>query len=292
MTRTVANIISTAYSGSSILCVLLDSHPRIRGLGEMIHLYKAPNNAYCSACRRPAKECTLHQFVEPDRFYGSVFDYYDDCEVLVDSSKRVQTTFLAYAREPELEHHMIVLSKSPREFAYSWIHHHPSKSVASMYTTYFEFYRKQLIAIEKSGCPRTIATYREIGEHPDDALNRIFLGLNLPPWQVSAASWWETDSHIIGGNNMVAGQIGNWEGKLKWATEHQRMRYKSHHHKIFYDDAWMRDSSFVRECEGLESDLSEDQLDILKQINQPLEIATSPTVDSNDSSHDLKRKAL
>lgn len=37
MGRTVVYVIGARYSGSSLLNLLLDSQPRVRGLGEAVH---------------------------------------------------------------------------------------------------------------------------------------------------------------------------------------------------------------------------------------------------------------
>lgn len=250
MRRTVALIIGTSYCGSSLLNLLLDAQPGIRGLGEAVHLLGDNGTAHCGLCAKPVPECPVRAVVDPDRFYGSLFDYYRDCEVLIDSSKSVQASVGVHPFEWDLEYRVLLLSKAPHEFAWSYIHHHESESPRTAFQRYLDFYSEQLEFLFDQcwfrpwRCLRL--TYRQLALHMEATRRRIlhFLGGDGEPADLA----WRTDTHIIGGNWMVAAQLRDSPQLFADNLSYLRGKYSGRYHTIFYDDQWRTDKKFIHIC--------------------------------------------
>jgi hypothetical protein len=142
--RTVAFIIGTSYCGSSLLKLLLDALPGVSGLGEAVHLSHPDGPAHCNLCRRGVRDCAIARRVDANRFYASLFDVYAGCTVLVDSSKSLASCVGAHPVEPQFACKAVLLSKSPHEFAWSWIGHHPWETPAAAFRRYIDYYTDQL----------------------------------------------------------------------------------------------------------------------------------------------------
>ncbi len=272
MAKTVISFIGTSYSGSSILSLLLDAHSRIRALGEVIHLSHEINVALCCKCNRPAEECLLSQHMNKELFYTSIFDFYNDCDFLVDSSKSVQWTYLSHPQEPSIQHQFLILSKSPREFAYSWIHHHPEDTVGSAFSRYFRFYRQQFEILDKvrrnAQVELTTLKYAEMMSDPQKNINQLLRKIGVESFDLNSSEWWTSDSHIIGGNWLVAAQASEWEATLGSAPKYYRDKYQSRLHKIFYDDSWESCDEFQSECDRIEKTLEDRDYKVLSRLGR------------------------
>lgn len=248
MKRTIACIIGTSYCGSSLLNLLLDSYHGVRGLGEAANLLRPDAKANCSRCQRLVQHCPLAGHVRQTAFYESIFEFYSDCDVLVDSSKSVAACFGAHRFEPHFIHKVLLLSKSPHEFAHSWTGHHTA-TVLDAFRLYVDFYAKQLLLLREQSwlrpwdCLRV--TYRDLAMRTNTVLAPIadFLGIASQ----RRAAFWESDTHVVGGNWMIAAQTSS-RRELFEPRDQLRGKYSGKYRRVFYDDQWRADESFLEQC--------------------------------------------
>lgn len=274
MRRTVLHILSTSYSGSSLLVLLLNSQPGMRGLGEAVHLAERSRFAECLRCRVPAADCELARVISGDAFYGPIFDYYGgQTVVLVDASKSLWNTLLRHRSEPGLRHRCVLLSKAPHEFAASWLGHHPDASVEDAFRVYLEFYETELSFLwDTCGISTNHVsgvTYRDFTRRPEAVLHSLCRFVHVATKPLADCRWWETDSHIIGGNWLVNAQVAGFHETLQLAQPRDRIRYQGREHSIFYDESWKNDREFLRMCLPAYDRFGPRLNPVLQELGQP-----------------------
>lgn len=274
MRRTVLHILSTSYSGSSLLTLLLDSQPGVRGLGEAVHLAEHSLSAMCLRCRVPAADCELGRIISGDAFYGPIFDYYGSpTAVLVDASKSLWSSLLRHRSEPDLDHQCILLSKAPHEFAASWLGHHPEASVDDAFRLYLDFYEAELeflwnvCGVAPDGV--TTVTYREFARQPDAILQSLCRFVRIAAKPLADCRWWDCDSHVIGGNWLVNAQVTGFDETLQQAPPRDRIRYQGREHSLFYDESWKADQKFLQRCLAAYGQLNSSLNPVLRELGQP-----------------------
>ncbi|HVA47143.1 MAG TPA: hypothetical protein VNH11_12315 [Pirellulales bacterium] len=249
-------IVGTRYCGSSLLNLLLDSQPAIRGLGEAVNLLPGSPAAPCSRCGGDAP-CELYGAIDDGRFYGSLFDFYGDSLVLVDSSKDFSWCFGARRFESDYAYEPILLSKTPHEFAGSWLGHHPDDLPRDAFTRYIEFYEHQLDWLSRqpwfnrARC-QTIR-YRDLANRPEATIRAICSSLETPfAWK---PDWWQSGSHIVAANRIVSAQVKDEPSGAAIEPEYLGGKYRDRFHTIFYDARWQSNAEFVGECRNLYHEL-------------------------------------
>lgn len=270
MNRLVAYVLGTSYCGSSLLNLLLDSQFRIRGLGEAVHLITRHSKATCTFCAAPVDCCPLHSAVDRARFYSSIFDFYSDCDVLVDSSKSFGNLFHAHPFEQQLEHRVLLLSKTPHEFAHSYIGHHRTCCVDGAVQVYLDFYTNQIRDLLRRAwfkpwkCLRL--TYHQLATNAMNTISRVleFLGRDAPVRDCE----WNSTSHIVGGNWMVAAQVNGRPDAFRAKAWYLQGKYVDKYHQIFHDNQWMDNKEFVRECHSVYRQRRIELDDVLTSLGQ------------------------
>lgn len=267
--RRVCWVLGTGYCGSSLLNLLLDSQPRIRGLGEAINLVDPIGRRYCSSCVIPVQECPLFGAVDDGRFYGSIFDYYDDADVLIDTSKDWKLSVTAHPLEDDVDYRLIVLSKSPHEYAYSLCGHNSTMNVQDGFTLWLNAYPSILrhgSQFDRLGPDRVMTqTYQDLAADTAGSIDRLCDFLMTDSNWDNSTQWWNSDSHIVGGNNAVFAQITSKEWFAE-SDEYLNGKYQDRRHQVFVDEAWKSDSEFVEACRRLYSEMSTELDPVLKNL--------------------------
>lgn len=249
--KTVCWILGTAYSGSSLLNLLLDGQPGVRGVGEAIRLLDGDARCWCTACRAPVAECPLRDRVNAAAFYRSIFRFYGDCTVLVDSSKWWKFCALDHPAERGLQYKALFLSKTPHAFVHSLRGHAPEIEVPEGFRRWWQAYPSVIRAAQRSPRlgPENIAFvgYRELVESTQEILHRLCRFLEVPFDAERCRRWWLSDSHLIGGNQAVFAQVAD----PAWFTGNEMYldgKYARRRHTIFPDDRWRGDRQFLQAC--------------------------------------------
>lgn len=230
----VYQICCLGYSGSSMLNLLLDALEGFRGLGEIERVFDRDPVRPCALCC--PRECTVYDRVRPEHFYLDCAGIYPGVRVLVDSSKR--PTFYGPRREaePGLPYRTVLLYKTPHAYLYSWTGHMPRDSHPDeAWKLWADFYGEQTRRAD------VIVWYRDLARDPHRELRRI---TGREP-QFRRESWWNTDTHIIGGNTAVMSQRNRhveqdakmFETGLQ-ENSGRKNKYRRRRHQIFLDQQW------------------------------------------------------
>jgi hypothetical protein len=264
-------IVGASFSGSSLLNLLLDTQPTVRGLGEGSQVYRRGtwgkrnvvhvSGGPCALCRSTVDECGLYKNYHGEPFYRFNFDHYG-CNLLVDSSKSVDM-FCVKPREAEFGYTIVLISKSPPEAVQSprlhakWDHWDAhAKQVASVehaLSFYIATYRDYLLELAqlKMSAPIVCVQYAQLARNPMRSIERLCNVVDEPfDTQRLADRWWETDTHVLGGNPAVVAQIAQ-DDSLAFAVPRDRYldgKYDKREGQIFYDASWQRDLGFLEAC--------------------------------------------
>ncbi len=123
-------------------------------------------------------------------------------------------------------------------------------------------------------------TYAQLAEHSEDAVREMcsFLKTDFDPDRLQ--HWWETDSHIIGGNNAILYQV-NWPAWFDECDDYLDGKYRGRRREIFRDMAWASDTAFVDQCRKCYLKMGNDLEPLLRQlghggVDQQLSELSSP----------------
>lgn len=237
---TIYQIHCLGYSGSSMLNLLLDSVEGFRGLGEIDRMFRRDPVRPCVLCC--PRECTTYEQVRREHFYRDCAAVYPGVRALVDSSKRPVFYEARRRDEPDLPYRAVLLFKTPHAYLYSWTGHMPEESHPDeAWQLWADYYTAQTPRAD------TIVWYRDLAGDPQRELGRI---LGRTP-QFRRQSWWDTDTHTIGGNTAVMGQknrqvdedSGLFEAELL-KNSGRKNKYRNRRHAIFVDEHWRLDEPF------------------------------------------------
>lgn len=249
--RTVLHIVGPAWSGSSLLNALLNTQPSIAGLGEAHH-FRDPERgvASCSHCHQPVtrKTCRLAAEVDPDRFYGSIFDALPGKSVLVDASKAIHLG-VQVADDGEdrtsFQQKAILLTKHPSQWVPSAMRHE-NYSVESAFEMWMYVVSDSLRQLgENFRLPFLSICYDDLVTDPGGAVSSICRFLDVPCDLERVPFWYQTETCIAGGNMAVylqfadqtrlqAGELGDW--------------YRDLNRMIRRDDRWLADPVLRQRC--------------------------------------------
>jgi len=125
MERTIVTILSTNFSGSHYLSLVLGSHSHAMHIGEIHHLRRAHKKAYpCSVCADP-QQCPVVRRVTPktiERVYDIIFENVNNPSIttLVDTSKKVPWAS-RFVGQPGYRMKYIHLIRDPRALVRRWM---------------------------------------------------------------------------------------------------------------------------------------------------------------------------
>lgn len=223
-TRTVVHILSTSYSGSHFLSLLLGSHSQARHLGE-VHRLRRRNRAqhpFCFACReRPS--CPIFRDIPRDRLdqlYEVLFSRMpSEVSTLIDTSKMARGWLEQFLGDTSCTRKYIHLIRDPRALVRRWSRPQPSwqKSLSRRWRVLRAFPRRaprlafapahDILAyqwlrqnqritrlIERHRLDAQVVTYHDLALDPTRELQRLmpWIGLSFEPEQ---CEYWRFEHH-------------------------------------------------------------------------------------------------
>ena len=230
----VIYIAGAAHSGSTLLDLMLNAHPDIVSVGEVLKLnrqlaYRDPDRktyAPCSCGAPSLMQCKFWSAVDAEtrRIAGKSLvqlDVLDDGEsdprrasnvilfeaiaavsgknVIVDSSK-IPRRLAHLMQFPELDVHPVHLVRDPKGQIASVMRKHGGflKNILR-----YEIVQEQIRSKLKS-VPHSVVRYEDLARDPERSLNSMLqpLGLSFDRRQLN---WAEADKHIVAGNHMRYG---------------------------------------------------------------------------------------
>ena len=267
--RQVVYGLAAAWSGSSLLNALLATQPGVVALGEVGHVrHLEQTDAWCSRCQRPVQRCRLARVADPRRFFASIFDEYPGAQVLVDFSKHWSAALRGYVPEPQHRVKVLLLSKTPHEFAHSSLGHRPERGVGEAFRDWFELYEFLLRRLDqfcaythhRSGrCagpsvrPQDVlgVTYRQVVTEPAGTVMRICRFFDTPFDGRALADWTRPRNCMIGGNQAVYAQMAGNRAFFAGSSPYLQGKYAGRYGQIFVDDRWRGEAAFVRQCRAV-----------------------------------------
>ena len=236
----VYQLYGLGYSGSSLLNLLLDALEGFRGLGEIQRVFHCDPVRPCVLCS--PRLCTAYEAARHDRFYGDCAGLYAGVRALVDSSKEPAFYGPRREAEPDLLYRKLLLYKTPHAYLYSWTGHMPPAACPDQaWRLWADFYSNHTRHCD------LLVWYRGLVRDPHGELRRITGG--EPRFRRQA--WWDTDTHIIGGNTAVMSQGNPHVAKdekmfeaARQASSGRENKYRDRRHQIFVDEQWRDDEPF------------------------------------------------
>jgi hypothetical protein len=223
MSRTkVVFIMSQGHSGSTVLSLILGSHPEIFGLGELAHLERHQPKV-CGICpdtcefwRKRASLPILRRYFAPEmnfrvisreaqRYRRSIYSYLAEWfgySIFVDSSKypgwiRGQ---LRYRRNwQSMTPILIHLTRDGRAVINSYLRKFPDMGVETVTGRWLRSTSKNLELYEEFEGPKLCIAYEDVASRPEEMIGRLcrFLDIEYFP---DMLNYWEHEHHQIGGN--------------------------------------------------------------------------------------------
>jgi hypothetical protein len=237
-TKTVCQFLGTGYSGSSILNLMLDSIHGVRGLGEIYRVYDHVDVRPCGLCQstdvETIDECRFYDGIDRAGCYRELFQRYPDSRVLVDASKIGNR----YPRsEQEFTYRSLYLLKFPHEFVTGSGFKHTKFSTEERFEIWLRANESELHVARGS----LVVPYRSFALQADAVLKSICDFLQIPFQKRD--DWWNTSTHIIGGNWSARAQMNQRVAGYLDTTE----KYQGQSHKIFLDEVWRKQADICRE---------------------------------------------
>ncbi len=210
--KKIIYIAGLGHSGSTILDMVLGTHSKMIGLGEIMPFirrknHESDNKSTCS-CGQKGSECEFWGKIEnmmkkyntEEEAYLKIadffFDLYGNDTILVDSSKNSYSYLKLLNEKFDLK--VIFLTRDFRSWAFS-------RYLSSKMPIFLLIFRwlaenkKLQHQLHKMNIDFFSVGYEEIAMYPDFALKKIceFVGVNFEPQMLNPA---KTKSHIINGN--------------------------------------------------------------------------------------------
>jgi len=214
-------ILSSNYSGSHFLSLLLGSNTKAEHLGELKNLYKGQSEARCYKCNN-LNSCDLFSGVDrmpkKDLYEELFLRVNEEVEVLIDASKKPKW-FKDFVGDVRYDVRLIHLIRDPRALARRWLMRFEEKNIGLRERIkqwrkrpykLFLFIFCDLLTIciykwvsqnmeiasfvRKSGLPSKVITYRELALETDSILGDICKWVDIE-YEPQQKRYWEFSHH-------------------------------------------------------------------------------------------------
>lgn len=291
--KKVAFILGSGHCGSTLLDLILSSHSRAFGLGELRSLarsdrffrFEAPVSningfddtfwtpevvrAVEPLFRQPSLPRRLLNRVLPgaDRRRAHLYRYLFErtgASVLVDSSKGVRwfRQFLGQ-RADDMEGYAILLRRDPRAVVNSYVRKYPDKGVEALARQHKEQMDGLTAFMASHTGPRLELWYETLASEPEAVARQActFLGLDFEPEMLE---FWRFDHHHIAGNAGTKSLI------VKFRTQEQEAlidpRYTGLHRHGTARDHYQRHTLAIQLDERWKHELSPDAVQTIDAV--------------------------
>lgn len=236
--KRVVLILSDGHTGSTLIDLVLASHPENFGLGEIESL---PNRILRgeTICSVDGKECFFWTGTRINKFKGFIIDsikkkvlrklkldknlsygLYKNLfsetakNILIDSSKKIGwvKTAIRQLRKSEYEPLLIYLKRDPRAVINSWLRKYPNRGIIEITNRHYNNMIRMDEFFINSTCSKISITYEEITSNPETSFKNLFefIGLNFKSIYLD---YWKFDHHQIGGNSGTKSLIKNYRSQ-------------------------------------------------------------------------------
>lgn len=270
MKKKLIFILSSNYSGSHFLSLLLGSHSRSEHLGELKNIYKSFDAVSCHICEE-LDNCRLYHDIKKfpkSELYKELFSRVDGkVEFLVDISKKTEW-YANFIPNAEYDIRLIHLVRDPRALARRWlirfgekqigprerikqIRKNPLKTGKLLFGDllnvciykWISQNREMADFVKSTGLPARMITYKELALKPDETLASIceWVGVSYEPGQ---KDYWNFEHH------------GTQKREYEWVKEKGGAQ--------FFDQRWRE---FLTESQIEEIEKNRDLQSLLEQFS-------------------------
>lgn len=294
--KKVAFIMASEHSGSTLLQLILASHSRAFGLGELVNLERgldAPYEEYPRLCLVCEGRCPFWNDTADvrvlKRFFSrrgliapifrqlschrqTVYKYlfgWSGADVLVDSSKGVRwidRQLRRHRHSSEWSPALIYLTRDGRAVINSLLRKYPSRNLEAE----IRKWQKKVLRMNEfyAGFPerqRFKLSYENLATNPDEVMRAVcrFLELDFEPEMLR---FWEHEHHTTYGNSATRSLIARYrltsgQGEATQAAAQVMERVRGRH-GAHYDDLGLA----IKLDERWRRDLSAEQLRVFEEI--------------------------
>lgn len=262
----------TGHCGSTLVELILASHPSVFGLGELKQPSWLPGEQLCTICEeacpfwdQKVSRSILRYYLNPPRdrlalyahavlrclrsIYSYLFDW-SDAEVLIDSSKSRQwfEKRLNYPHQwRNMQPMLLYIVRDGRAVVNSYFRKYPERGINAIIEDWVKRVESMNQYYEEFAYPKYMVHYEHMATDPESVTRELcdFVGVDFQPKMLN---YWEHDHHTVGGNAGTRSLIfkhrqnTNRVGQALYAGEwHQG--YYDHEPKIQLDTRWYDEMS-------------------------------------------------
>jgi len=286
--KKVVFITGTGHCGSTLLDLILSSHSRCFGLGEIHKLKSSPlffndkvpfcnihgehDSFWTDAVRadllsKVRKNSKLNKYIDKyalqagqlserysrKKVYQYLFEL-TQCPILIDSSKHpkwIEASVLGLKRAAGIEPYLIYLSRDGRAVINSLMRKYKDKQLEEVAYEWISQVEKINDFYAKFSGPKLQVRYEDLASQPEKVIPDIcqWMEIDYEPTQLN---FWEHEHHHIGGNAGTKSLLTKFQyNKMVSAGDKEKSYYKEHSLSIQLDERWKQELS-VDQISGIE----------------------------------------
>lgn len=244
MNKKIIRIGSQAYSGSTMLAMMIANDPKGFSCGEVRTLFRPTRKHHFSLknrCSCQEELCKIWEQVKhkgEKHLWKTLYSIFPNIDFFVDSSKGLEWIYdqMKQDKYHNLDVENVLIWKTPAEFAYSCMKRDMLKSWKKSYINYYSRYFqliKSWYAIR----------YSELVLNPSSKLQSLCNLINIPYFK-GKELYWKRKHHNLGGSNVARIHLYQPESKAYNKTKNILKKVKpvntndlelSKHKSIYYN---------------------------------------------------------
>jgi len=248
----VVAVLSSRYSGSTILDYMLGSHPKALSLTELRAFIVGGRTPFtCKTCH-PPDSCPVwtadlrRQLLQNgvDKGLYELIASKSGYEILIDSSKQVAGWFSATLSGLDPDDVLCIhISKSPEEYAgseRSKLHVSKRHKIADIAGSWWQINSRILDFMAAAPYKSVSIRYRDLVDHSEELLTRLLQKLDQE-YVAGMEYFWNFQHHPLWGNKGARSHFQDSDSHPKeWTDEtvYNQELYSSRHRTLFRDEKW------------------------------------------------------
>ena len=238
-TKKIIFVGGSAFSGSTMLDMMLSNHPKGFSVGEVTALFRPHRpHHFQPPCGCGSPDCDLWPRVldaGEDHLYQTVFAQFPSVDFIVDSSKHPfwieKQARIAVSQGYEVHH--LLIWKAPAAFAHSM-----QKRDKGRWRKHWKSYYQQYLAVNENV---TTVSYAELAANPAHQLSDICSEIGID-YVAEQESFWNKQHHTLFGNDSA--KIHLFQTSSSQFAEHgdklSDQTAKSEHRNIYHDESYQQ----------------------------------------------------
>lgn len=244
----------TGHSGSTMLGLILGSHPKVFYAGEgakTLYLHTPYKDLRKRVCKLCGPDCPIwgdfHIAPSPDLY--EQLSQRTGAELIVDSTKKLEwiTSHVKELEKTSATPFFIFLQRDGRAVINSRVRKYPDRDPEEQISHWLAQIETTRAFFDSFPHPKAIVRYEELALDPESVSRKLCRLLGLE-WTASMIRFYEHDHHPLGGNNgtqSIVARHQNPNPDRSFAKVGQRSRtyYEEHGSEIRLDLRWRKELS-------------------------------------------------